>query len=149
MGKKILLVEDDPIARKGIERLILNDARLAAVEPRVVQAASGQQGLAVFVSERPDLIITDLFMPAMDGFAFCRSLREASLGKSVPVIVISGIYKDPDLARSLKDEVDAYFLPKPIQADELVKLILSCLDGEAAPHAQAPAVEAFSPPAPP
>jgi len=149
MGKKILIVEDDPIARKALERLLSTHPRLAFLEPRVIQAASGQQGLAVFVAERPDIIITDLFMPAMDGFAFCRSLREASLGKAVPVIVISGIYKDPDLARSLKDEVDAYFLPKPLQADELVRLILSCLGSETTSTAEMPAAEALSLAAPP
>jgi len=127
MGKKILLVEDDPIARKSMERVISSHPRLASLEPTVVQAASGQQGLAVFVSERPDLIITDLFMPAMDGFTFCRSLREAPFGKSVPIIVTSGIYKDPALASSLSDEVQALFLPKPLQADDLVLMILSCL----------------------
>ena len=121
MGKKILLVEDDPIARKAMERLICSDARLAEIGPSVVQAASGQQGLAVFVSERPDLIITDLFMPAMDGFSFCRSLREAPFGKAVPIIVISGIYKDPVLASSLSEDVQAYFLPKPLQADDLMR----------------------------
>ncbi len=132
MGKKILLVEDDPIARKSLERLISSHPRLASIEPTVVQAASGQQGLAVFVSERPDLIITDLFMPAMDGFTFCRSLREAPFGKDVPIIVTSGIYKDPALAASLSDEVQALFLPKPIQADDLVLMILSCLGEQAA-----------------
>ena len=135
MGKKILLVEDDPIARKAMERLICGDPRLAELEPSVVQAASGQQGLAVFVSERPDLIITDLFMPAMDGFAFCRSLREAPFGKSVPIIVISGIYKDPVLASSLSDEVQACFLPKPLQADDLMESILTCL-GQPLPPVQ-------------
>lgn len=130
MGKKILLVEDDPIARKSLERVISSHPRLAPLEPTVVQAASGQQGLAVFVSERPDLIITDLFMPAMDGFTFCRSLREAPFGKDVPIIVTSGIYKDPALASSLSDEVQALFLPKPLQTDDLVLTILSCL-GEA------------------
>jgi CheY-like chemotaxis protein/tetratricopeptide (TPR) repeat protein len=127
MGKKILLVEDDPIARKAMERLICSDPRLAELEPSIVQAASGQQGLAVFVAERPDLIITDLFMPAMDGFAFCRSLREAPFGKAVPIIVISGIYKDPSLASSLGNEVQAYFLPKPLQADDLMETILTCV----------------------
>jgi CheY-like chemotaxis protein len=126
MGKKILIVEDDPIARRSMERLICSDARLAAFEPFVVQAASGQQGLAVFVSERPDLIITDLYMPAMDGFAFCRALREAPFGKDVPIIVMSGIYKDPALASSLSDEVQAHFLPKPLQSDDLMHLILKC-----------------------
>jgi CheY-like chemotaxis protein len=133
MGKKILLVEDDPIARKSMERLISGHPRLAPLKPTVVQAASGQQGLAVFVSERPDLIITDLFMPAMDGFTFCRSLREAPFGKGVPIIVTSGIYKDPELASSLSDEVQALFLPKPIQADDLILMILSCLGEQAEP----------------
>jgi CheY-like chemotaxis protein/cytochrome c-type biogenesis protein CcmH/NrfG len=132
MGKTILLVEDDAIARKSLERLILSDPRLAAIEPRVVQAASGQQGLAVYVSERPDLIITDLYMPAMDGFSLCRSIREAPFGKDVPIIVTSGIYKDPALASSLGDEVQARFLPKPLQADDLMRTILTCL-GEPLP----------------
>ena len=127
MGKKILLVEDDPIARKAMERLICNDPRLAGIEPQVVQATSGQQGLAVYVSERPDLVITDLYMPAMDGFSLCRSIREAPFGKDVPIIVTSGIYKDPALAGSLSDEVQACFLPKPLQADDLMRTILTCL----------------------
>ena len=127
MGKTILLVEDDPIARKAMERLILNDPRLASIEPRVVQAASGQQGLAVYVSERPDLIITDLYMPAMDGFSLCRSIREAPFGKDIPIIVTSGIYKDPALAGSLADEVQACFLPKPLNPDNLMRTILTCL----------------------
>jgi CheY-like chemotaxis protein/DNA-binding transcriptional regulator YiaG len=127
MGKTILLVEDDAIARKAMERLIVSDPRLAAIEPRVVQAASGQQGLAVYVQERPDLIITDLYMPAMDGFSLCRSIREAPFGKDVPIIVTSGIYKDPALASSLSDEVQACFLPKPLQPDDLMRTILCCL----------------------
>lgn len=140
MGKKILLVEDDPIARKSMERLISSHPRLASIEPTVVQAASGQQGLAVFVAERPDLIITDLFMPAMDGFTFCRSLREAPFGKAVPIIVISGIYKDPSLASSLSDEVQAHFLPKPIQTDDLIALMRACLGEPAEVGASAPPV---------
>jgi CheY-like chemotaxis protein len=139
MGKKILLVEDDPIARKSMERLISGHPQLAPLGPTVVQAASGQQGLAVFVSERPDLIITDLFMPAMDGFTFCRSLREAPFGKEVPIIVTSGIYKDPALASSLSDEVQAHFLPKPLQSEDLVLMILSCL-GEPVPAQPSPVV---------
>jgi len=143
MGKKILLVEDDSIARKAMERLISGDARLAGLEPQVVQAASGQQGLAVFVSERPDLIITDLYMPAMDGFTFCRSLREAPFGKDVPIIVMSGVYKEPNLAGDLSAEVNAHFIPKPVEPNDLVSMILTCLgqapaqQAEAASHALA------------
>jgi CheY-like chemotaxis protein/tetratricopeptide (TPR) repeat protein len=152
MGKKILVVEDDSVARRSMERLISGDPRLAILDPQVVQAATGQQGLAVFVAERPDLIITDLYMPAMDGFAFCRALREAPFGKEVPIIVTSGIYKDPSLAQSLSAEVQACFLPKPIEPDDLVRTVLICL-GQTPPasvHAhplnlQAPEAEPLSP----
>lgn len=151
MTKKILIVEDDAVARKSMERLITAHPRLAVLEPSVVQAASGQQGLAVFVAERPDLIITDLFMPAMDGFTFCRSLREAPFGKDVPIIVVSGIYKDPTLAASLSDEVQAFFLPKPIETDALVDRLLACLGAtgaslpSAAPALVAPELAAPEP----
>ena len=103
MGKKILLVEDDPVARRAVDRLICGHPRLAPLEPQIVNASSGQQGLAVFVSESPDLVITDLFMPAMDGFALCRAIREAPFGTEVPLLVISGIYKDPSLESSLQE----------------------------------------------
>ena len=149
MKKKILIVEDDPIARKGMERLICSDPRLAILEPCIVQAASGQQGLAVFVSERPDLIITDLFMPAMDGFAFCRALREAPFGKDVPIIVISGIYKDEALASSLGEEVHALFLPKPLQPDDLARTILTCLGQPLPAQDAAGRLAPTAPPAPP
>jgi CheY-like chemotaxis protein/tetratricopeptide (TPR) repeat protein len=127
MAKKILLVEDDAIARKSMERLICTDERLAGLEPHVIHAASGQQGLAMFVAERPDLIVTDLFMPAMDGFAFCRAVREAPFGTNVPIIIVSGIYKDPAQAQSIVDEVHGHFLPKPLRADDLMRTILTCL----------------------
>ena len=130
MGKKILLVEDDAIARKSMERLICTDSRLGGLEPQVVHAASGQQGLAVFVAERPDLIITDLFMPAMDGFSFCRAVREAPFGTEVPIIVVSGVYKDPTQVKNIVDEIRGYFLPKPVRADDLMRTVLACFGQE-------------------
>jgi len=62
MAFTVLLVDDDPMARSAMERAILDDARLRPLGPRVVQAASGEQGLAMFVNERPQVIITDLIM---------------------------------------------------------------------------------------
>jgi len=150
MPKKILLVEDDPIARKSMERLICSDPRLAAIEPQVVQAASGQQALAVFVAEQPDLIITDLFMPAMDGFAFSRAVREAPFGRAVPIIFVSGVYTDPAQVQSIVDEVHGHFLPKPLRADDLMRTMLGCL-GHPPPEADSepppPPVAMTEPPA--
>jgi len=143
MAFTVLLVDDDPMARNAMERAILDDARLRPFSPRVEQAASGEQGLAMFVNSRPEVIVTDLIMTGMDGFAFCRAVREAPFGKDVGLIVISGIYKDASLAASLGKDVHATFLPKPFSRTELVEAILACLGqpsgatvsiGQATPH---------------
>ena len=146
MAKKILLVEDDAVARKSMERLICTDERLATLVPSVCHAATGQQGLAMFVAERPDLIITDLFMPAMDGFAFCRAVREAPFGQEVPIIIVSGMYKEPAQIQSIIDEVHGQFLPKPLRADDLMQAILASF-GVPVPQV-APRVELPEPPSP-
>jgi CheY-like chemotaxis protein/cytochrome c-type biogenesis protein CcmH/NrfG len=123
----VLLVDDDPMVRSAMERAILDDARLMPLGPKVVHAASGEQGLAMFVNERPQVIVTDLIMAGMDGFAFCRAVREAPFGKDIGLIVISGIYRDPSLAVSLDRDVRAAFLAKPFSQAELVEAILACL----------------------
>ena len=135
MAFTVLLVDDDPMARSAMERVILDDARLRPFGPRVLQAASGEQGLAMFVNERPEIVVTDLIMTGMDGFAFCRAVREAPFGRDVGLIVISGIYKDPSLAVSLDRDVDATFLSKPFSRTDLVEAMLACLrvPGQATP----------------
>ncbi len=125
MALTVLLVDDDPLARNAMERVILDDARLRSSNPRVIQAASGEQGLAMFVNDRPDVVVTDLIMTGMDGFGFCRAIREAPFGQQVGLIVISGIYKDASLATSLEKDVHATFLPKPFSRTELIEAILA------------------------
>ncbi|HEX7598001.1 MAG TPA: DUF4388 domain-containing protein, partial [Polyangia bacterium] len=126
MAITILLVDDDPMARSAMERAILDDARLRPLAPTVTQAASGEQGLAMFVNDRPQVVVTDLIMTGMDGFAFCRAVREAPFGRDIGLIVISGIYKDASLAASLYKDVRATFLAKPFSRTELVEAILAC-----------------------
>jgi CheY-like chemotaxis protein len=127
MAFTVLLVDDDPMTLSAMERAILDDARLRPLGPRVVHAASGEQGLAMFVNDRPQVIITDLIMAGMDGFAFCRAVREAPFGKDVGLIVISGVYRDPSLAVSLDRDVRATFLSKPFSQTELTEVMLACL----------------------
>ncbi len=137
MPTTILLVDDDAVVRRSLERTINSDARLQKLALRFVHAADGKKGLAQVAAERPDLIITDLFMPGMDGFAFCRALRGTPEGLSVPVIVTSGVYKEPDLVRGLVDEFKVMFLPKPVAGDDLGAAILSMVDRQRAPAAEA------------
>jgi CheY-like chemotaxis protein/cytochrome c-type biogenesis protein CcmH/NrfG len=148
MALTVLLVDDDPMARGVIERTIVDDTRLRPFEPRVVQAASGEQGLAVFVNERPAVVVTDLIMTGMDGFGLCRAIREAPFGQEVGLIVISGVYKDASLADNLEKTVRASFLAKPFSRAELIEAILARAGlATPAPTTQVPTVPANVPPA--
>lgn len=120
----ILVVDDDPVARKVIDRLLTSEPRLRDLAPRVLQAPDGQKALAMIARERPALVITDLFMPGMDGFAFCRELRKSPAGQKVPILVVSGVFKDPMLTANLSQEFRAGFLAKPLQASTLADAVL-------------------------
>lgn len=142
MATTVLLVDDDPIARRMIERLVGSEPRLRGLDLRVIGAGDGDKALALFDAERPDLVITDLFMPGLDGFAFCRELRGRPQGATVPLIIMSGIYKDPGLTASLVEEHRATFLAKPIAAGALADAILAAAGSFGPPSIGAPAAPA-------
>src|SRR5262249_50304926 len=91
---RILVVEDDKHIRRILESLLANEASLKARNPEVIAAADGEAGLKALEKGPFDLVITDLLMPRVDGFQFCRELRKHKFGANVPVIVTSAIYKD-------------------------------------------------------
>ncbi|MGP1676795.1 MAG: putative bifunctional diguanylate cyclase/phosphodiesterase, partial [Burkholderiales bacterium] len=79
----VLLADDDEAARLLIE-VALIDANL-----RVVQALDGQEAVDAFSRERPDIVLLDVNMPVMDGYAACRALRALPGGESVPVLMVT------------------------------------------------------------
>lgn len=83
-----------------------------------IEAEDGQAGLQKHQSELPDLIITDIAMPVMDGLAFVRQLRQQKEGAAVPVIVSSASVFNFDRQQSHEAGAND-FLPKPVQAEEL------------------------------
>jgi CheY-like chemotaxis protein/tetratricopeptide (TPR) repeat protein len=127
MATPILLVDDDPVTRRVIERVIATEPRLRAMDARVLPAPDGREGLALLEAERPALVITDLYMPGMDGFAFCREVRRSRAGQGLPILMISGVYDDAQLAGGLRAELGATFLAKPLAARALVDAILAAM----------------------
>jgi signal transduction histidine kinase/DNA-binding NarL/FixJ family response regulator len=91
MAGKILVAEDDPEAR---ELLLL---LLGGADYSVLQAADGVEALDLVRSERPDLLITDIVMPRMDGYELVRRLREDSSTAGMPVIFCSASYHERDV----------------------------------------------------
>lgn len=84
MSKKVLVVDDDKLARKGLTK-VLEDAGMD-----VSEAVNGKEGLEKALKEKPDLIVTDVHMPQMDGLQMIEELRaDEEWGKSVPVVVLT------------------------------------------------------------
>ena len=109
----ILVVEDDSSIRQ-----MLVGAFEAEGYP-VREASNGEGALALLRRERPDLIITDLLMPAMDGLEFLRELPLA-MDEPPPVLVLSAVYRKAQVRAAIGD---AEFLPKPFDMDEFLEKV--------------------------
>lgn len=114
---QVLIIEDDPRIRPLLMRSL--DERGHAV----TSAATGMQGLAMAVDNRPDLVILDLGLPDVDGTQVLQMLRAVS---DVPVIVASARDDDPSLVGCLNAGADDYVV-KPFSPKELVLRVNSVL----------------------
>ncbi|MBX3037173.1 MAG: response regulator transcription factor [Anaerolineales bacterium] len=123
MPKKILLVDDET------EILEICRDYLKASGYDVVTAKNGVQGLAFAKHEKPDLIITDLSMPEMDGLDLCRNIRKES---NVPIIMLTARVEETDKLIGLEIGADDY-ITKPFSPRELVarvKVVLRRVAGD-------------------
>jgi len=115
--QKTILITDDNWANRSV---IVN--LLEPIGFKVIEANNGQEGLQQAIAILPDLIITDLVMPVMDGFTFINLLRQSPKLKDIAVIASSASVFDSDQTRSLDAGANG-FLPKPISADILLELL--------------------------
>ncbi len=113
----ILVVDDEPAVR----RVLVMRLQLAGY--RVICAEDGEQALEVFHNESPDLVVLDVMLPKMDGFAVCRRLRAESC---VPIIFLSALEAISERVAGLDLGADDY-LPKPFSPKELEARIASIL----------------------
>jgi DNA-binding response OmpR family regulator len=117
MAKRILIVDDEP------RYLRLLDANLRTEDYEVVSAQDGLQALDVFSNQPIDLVLLDIMMPQLDGFATCQRLREFS---SVPIIMLTAKGEEQDRVRGLDLGADDY-LVKPFSATELLARVRAVL----------------------
>ncbi len=114
----ILLVEDDAGER---QMLALN---LEEAGHTVLQACDGSEALQILTRTRPDLILTDIVMPEMDGFALCKTLKDNPQTQHIPVIILTARGKMEDAFAALGV---AGFLEKPSEPDILLSTIQTVL----------------------
>lgn len=121
---RILLIDDDDMVRKTF-RMILEDAGHT-----VQDAPDGHQGAQRFRAERPDLVITDIFMPEQEGIETILQLRQADA--SLPIIAITGgSFAARDLDRAARLGATKT-LAKPITPKALLAAVAACLQPAAA-----------------
>jgi PAS domain S-box-containing protein len=122
-GKRILVVEDEPDTRD----MIAHAVKQRGAKP--IQADSARKALQVLEQEPCDLVISDIGMPDLDGYAFIRKLRSLkSPASAVPVIALTAYAGEHDRKLSIEAGFNTH-IPKPITLTELVRVI-SKLIGE-------------------
>jgi len=119
--QKILVIEDDPVARADLE------ARLAANGYIVARAADAASALTVVNRERPDLILLDLGLPAGDGFLVLERLRKIEAFAAIPVLVITS-RSDAETRKRVEAMGVAPLLSKPVDTEVLLGAIRAGLE---------------------
>ena len=123
MQEKILVVDDDPDILDALTII------LEAKGYQVVTARDGIEGLANLKAEKPDLLILDLLMPKMDGFAVCKELLDPRWSKfrDIPILILTSVREEAsrrryELETGLELDVDDY-VEKPISPDVLLERV--------------------------
>ena len=110
MAKKILIVEDEANIRELL-RLYLEREGYA-----VIEAANGVEGIKLWKSEKPDMLLLDVMMPVMDGWAVCKEIRAES---DVPIIMLTAKGETADRVSGLEMGADDYIV-KPLEMPEVI-----------------------------
>lgn len=118
MNERILIVEDETPMRTALADLFESE------NYRVLTAADGESGLERALREKPDLIVLDVMMPKLDGFALCAELRR--LAKDVPVLMLTAKGQVEDRVTGLDAGADDY-LVKPFSTVELLARVRALL----------------------
>ena len=123
MPHKILVVDDDPDILDALSMILESQGY------QVVTARDGVEGLANLKAEKPDLLVLDLLMPKMDGFAVCKELQDPRWAKyrGIPILILTSVREEAsrrryELETGLELDVDDY-VEKPISPDILLERV--------------------------
>jgi two-component system, OmpR family, alkaline phosphatase synthesis response regulator PhoP len=123
--KKILLIDDDPDFVEAVKVIVENGGYDVSV------AYDGEEGLEAVDTVKPDLIVLDVMMPVMNGHEACAKLKANPATAKIPVILLTAVadrvttstYTHRDMLESDAED----YMPKPVEPQELLKLIKNWL----------------------
>jgi two-component system alkaline phosphatase synthesis response regulator PhoP len=115
-GKKILVVDDEELTTELAKTFLEKHGF------KVIIAFDGEAGLNLAESENPDLILLDVMLPTMDGFAVCKKLKENEKFKNTPILMFTAKGLSSDIEKGEAVGADEYIV-KPFSGKELVATI--------------------------
>ncbi|MCX8127639.1 MAG: response regulator [Synergistetes bacterium] len=118
--KKILVVDDSTIILKIIESTLTNAGF------HVITSDNGKQALLKAKAEKPDLILTDIMMPEMDGLTLCEEIRKDPYTQRIPIIIVSAKGQKKDVLEALKRGANGYIV-KPFSSKDLILRVKNIL----------------------
>ena len=116
MSKRILVIEDHEDNRR-----IMNDT-LSAAGFEVIEAVTGDAGVAMAESERPDLILMDIQLPGIDGYEATGLIKAKPALRHIPIIAVTSYALSGDDVKAKEAGCDAY-LAKPFRPRELLAMV--------------------------
>jgi len=119
--RQLLVVDDDP------SLLLAVSETLRAEGYEVVTARRGSEAMVRVAESLPDLIISDIRMPGMDGYALARNLRSAPRTRLVPIVFLTAKDDLADRITGFRTGVDAY-ITKPFESEELIAIVKNILE---------------------
>lgn len=124
MSGQLLLVDDEPGLRQAVQAY-LEDSGFA-----VQVASNAREGWELLEQTLPDLVISDIMMPQVDGYQFLQQMREDPRFETLPVVFLTARGMTTDRILGYQAGCDAY-LPKPFDPEELVAVVTSLLERRA------------------
>ena len=119
---RVLIVEDNPLNLKLVRDVLL----MAGFE--VIEARTGEDGVARAQDSQPDLILMDLQLPGVDGTQAMRTIKASPSGSGIPIVALTAFAMSEDRDRALRNGFDGY-LSKPISVRDLPRQIADLLPG--------------------
>lgn len=116
MKRKVLIVDDEVTTVQLIEFILEKNDYMTFC------AYSGLKTIELANKEKPDLILLDIMMPGLDGLEVCERLKNDPNTKDIPIIFLTALGQESDVARGLKLGADSYII-KPFNPDNLVQQI--------------------------
>jgi two-component system alkaline phosphatase synthesis response regulator PhoP len=126
-SKKVVVVDDDLKVTMMMERALIKRGF------RVFSANEGKKALELVKNEKPDVLVTDILQPGLDGVSLCNLIKNDAIFGDIKVIIISGVYNETSFKTQMDCRADG-FIEKPIDmnnlADLIVKKINKCFESK-------------------